>query len=241
MIKIILFDLDGTLLPMDQDAFTKAYFKRLAAKLAPHGYEPQKLIDAVWAGTAAMVKNDGGCTNEEVFWKRFTEIMGAGTLRDKPIFDEYYRVEFQNVKEACGFTPQAKSAVKQLREAGYRLALATNPIFPAVATQSRIRWAGLEPEDFELYTTYENTCYCKPNPSYYKDILTRLRCEADECLMVGNDVEEDMVAQSVGMRVFLLTDCLINKRDKDISAFPQGGFSDLCRYMEHGQNGGTGN
>ena len=27
MIKTILFDLDGTLLPMDQDVFTKSYFR----------------------------------------------------------------------------------------------------------------------------------------------------------------------------------------------------------------------
>jgi hypothetical protein len=48
----ILFDLDGTLLPMDNEAFTKGYFKLLAAKLAPHGYEPKQLVDAIWAGTA---------------------------------------------------------------------------------------------------------------------------------------------------------------------------------------------
>ena len=41
MIKTVLFDLDGTLLPMDQDNFVKAYFKNLAIKLAPHGYDPQ--------------------------------------------------------------------------------------------------------------------------------------------------------------------------------------------------------
>lgn len=40
MIKVALFDLDGTLLPMDQDAFTRGYFNLLAKKLAPHGYEP---------------------------------------------------------------------------------------------------------------------------------------------------------------------------------------------------------
>ena len=41
MIKTILFDLDGTLLPMDQDAFTKAYFKSLSEYLLPFGYEPK--------------------------------------------------------------------------------------------------------------------------------------------------------------------------------------------------------
>ena len=235
MLKMILFDLDGTLLPMDQEVFTKDYFKRLAAKLLPHGYQADQLVDGIWAGTAAMVKNDGTCTNEEAFWRRFVQIFGEKALADKPIFDEYYRVEFQQVAEVCGCSAEAKATIEELKKRGYRIALATNPIFPAIATESRIRWAGLEPEEFELYTTYENTCYCKPNPDYYRDILQRLDCQAEECLMIGNDVEEDMIAESIGMKVFLLTDCMINKKERDISVFPHGGFKDLVQYLDNNQ------
>lgn len=235
MLKMILFDLDGTLLPMDQEVFTKDYFKRLAAKLLPHGYQADQLVDGIWAGTAAMVKNDGTCTNEEAFWRRFVQIFGEKALADKPIFDEYYRVEFQQVAEVCGCSAEAKDTIEELKKRGYRIALATNPIFPAIATESRIRWAGLEPEEFELYTTYENTCYCKPNPDYYRDILQRLDCQAEECLMIGNDVEEDMIAESIGMKVFLLTDCMINKKERDISVFPHGGFKDLLQYLDNNQ------
>ena len=235
MLKMILFDLDGTLLPMDQEVFTKDYFKRLAAKLLPHGYQADQLVDGIWAGTAAMVKNDGTCTNEEAFWRRFVQIFGEKALADKPIFDEYYRVEFQQVAEVCGCSAEAKDTIEELKKRGYRIALATNPIFPAIATESRIRWAGLEPEEFELYTTYENTCYCKPNPDYYRDLLQRLDCQAEECLMIGNDVEEDMIAESIGMKVFLLTDCMINKKERDISVFPHGGFKDLLQYLDNNQ------
>ena len=235
MLKMILFDLDGTLLPMDQEVFTKDYFKRLAAKLLPHGYQADQLVDGIWAGTAAMVKNDGTCTNEEAFWRRFVQIFGEKALADKPIFDEYYRVEFQQVAEVCGCSAEAKATIEELKKRGYRIALATNPIFPAIATESRIRWAGLEPEEFELYTTYENTCYCKPNPDDDRDILQRLDCQAEECLMIGNDVEEDMIAESIGMKVFLLTDCMINKKERDISVFPHGGFKDLLQYLDNNQ------
>ena len=110
--------------------------------------------------------------------------------------------------------------------------LATNPIFPAAATESRIEWAGLDKNDFLLYTTYENSHYCKPNPKYYEEILERLHMNAEECLMVGNDVNEDMVAETLGMKVFLLTDCLLNKDNKDISAYPHGGFPELLSFVE---------
>ena len=118
-----------------------------------------------------------------------------------------------------------------LKEKGFRVALATNTIFPARATQWRIQWAGLQPEDVELYTTYENSSYSKPNPAYYQDILARLNVKPEECLMVGNDVGEDMIAEQLGMKVFLMTDCMINKANADISFYPHGSFDDLKNFL----------
>ncbi len=232
MIKNILFDLDGTLLPMDQDLFVKGYFSRLVKKLAPLGYDPKKVIDVVWAGTAAMVKNNGNTTNEEAFWNKFTEFFGSDSLKDLPVFDEYYTKEFQDVKNDCGYTEEAAKLIEKLKGEGFRLILATNPIFPKVATESRIKWAGLKPTDFELYTTYENSHYCKPNPAYYNEILNKLNLKPEECIMVGNDAEEDVAALKAGIRVFILTDCLINKNNIDISAFPKGSFSELYKFIE---------
>lgn len=228
----ILFDLDGTLLPMDNDAFTKGYFRLLAAKLAPHGYDAKQLVDGIWAGTAAMVKNDGSRTNEKAFWDRFSSIFGEAVLEDLPLFEEFYETDFQAAQAFCGFNPDAAATVQAVKTLGLRAVLATNPIFPAVATRTRIRWAGLTPEDFALYTTYENIGLCKPNPDYYREIMRRLDVRPEECLMVGNDATEDMVASETGMRVFLLTDCLLNRENKDISTWPHGGFPQLMDYIE---------
>lgn len=232
--KTILFDLDGTLLPMDQDAFTRGYFKLLAKKLAPHGYDPASLVDHIWAGTAAMVKNDGSRPNEAAFWEVFSGIYGPERVKeDMPLFDEFYRAEFQEAQALCGLDPKAKEAVAACKAAGYRVALATNPIFPAYATESRIRWAGLEPGDFELYTTYENIGCSKPNPAYYWEVAARLGCRPEDCLMVGNDVDEDMIAaERAGMGVFLLTDCLINRQGKETAHYPQGGFEEFLAFLE---------
>lgn len=227
----VLFDLDGTLLPMDNDAFTKGYFRCLATKLSPHGYEKSQLVDAIWTGTAAMVKNNGSQSNEEAFWKKFSEVLGEGVLADKPLFDEFYEKEFHETKALCGMNPKASIAVHKIKKLGFQVALATNPIFPAAATRSRICWAGLQPKDFELYTTYENIGYCKPNPEYYIEIAKRLHVKPEECLMVGNDVTEDMIAETVGMKVFLLTDCLINKERKDINHYSRGSFDQLLQFI----------
>jgi len=230
-LKTVLFDLDGALLPMDQDLFVKTYFKLLAARLAKRGYDPKQLIDGVWAGTAAMVNNDGRASNEAVFWDCFTARFGQQARDDEPEFEAFYREEFQRVKEVCGFAPMAAETVYQLKEKGIDVVLATNPIFPAVATKQRIQWAGLQPEDFVLYTTYENSRFSKPNPAYYQAILDQLDCDPADCLMVGNDVGEDMVVEKLGMQVFLLTDCLICKTEMDLSRYPQGSFPQLQAYI----------
>ena len=228
--KAVLFDLDGTLLPMDQDVFTKSYFGAIAKWLAPHGFEPTALVDSIMKGSVAMVKNDGTKTNEAVFWDCFEGRMGKV---DKELFDSFYRLEAIKLMALCGEDARAARVVEWVREAGGIAVLATNPMFPAIFTHMRAEKAGLVPEEFALVTTYENSSHCKPNPEYYRDILAALNLAPEDCLMVGNDVEEDMIpAVSLGMKVFLLTDRLINKKNRDISAFPNGDFDSLLHFLK---------
>ena len=231
-ITTILFDLDGTLLPMDQDTFAKAYVKGLTVAAEPAGYSPMILGAAIMAGTAAMIKNTGEKTNEDVFWYVLEKTYGEAIQNDRHIFDEFYATDFQKIKDICGFAPRAAELIQNSKEKGYRVALATNPLFPKVATESRIRWAGLNPDDFEIYTTFETSHYCKPNLDYYREVLNELQVSAEECLMIGNDVSEDMVAEQLGMKVFLLTDCLINKKEADISVYPHGDMDALFRFID---------
>lgn len=231
-LKAVLFDLDGTLLPMDQEVFIKAYFGGISADLAPRGYNPKELVAAIWQGTMAMIKNNGSITNEKAFWNTFVSIYGEACLNDIPYFDKFYEEKFYNLKSVCGFNPKASEIVRALKAKGIRVVLATNPIFPSIATEKRIRFAGLEPEDFELITSYENIGCSKPNPKYYEEILNRINLKPEETLMVGNDVGDDMVAATLGMKVFLLTDCLINKDNNDISVYPNGSFDELESFID---------
>lgn len=232
MIKAILFDLDGTLLPMDQDEFVTAYLTLLSKKASNYGYDPTMLVKTIWKGTSMMIQNNGNSTNEKVFWDTFVSVYGKEALKDKYIFDEFYLNEFQDVSKSCGYSEYSKKIIDYLKSKGYRLVLATNPIFPSIATESRIKWAGLDPSDFELYTTYENSRYSKPNLEYYKDILNKLDCKAEECLMIGNDVNEDMIVEELGIDTFLLTECLINKDNKDISKYKNGNYKYLIDYLK---------
>jgi FMN phosphatase YigB (HAD superfamily) len=232
MIKNILFDMDGTLLPMDQEIFTKAYFKLLCKKLAPYGYNPEQLISAVWEGTGAMVNNNGEHSNEELFWGAFSKVLGEKALEEREIFDDFYVTDFNLAKDFCGFNEESGRLVKNLKAEGYNLVLASNPIFPMVAQKNRLSWAGVDSNAFSYITSYENSRHCKPNPDYYLEIADKLGLNPKECLMIGNDLSEDVPATKIGMKIFIVTDCLINKENVDIDKYPHGNFADAKRYID---------
>lgn len=228
----ILFDLDGTLLPMDEKAFTELYFGALALKGKEMGIEPKLLIHAIYEGIKAMVANQGQETNEAVFWNTMVSIIGKDVLNTIPVFERFYQNEFYQVKAATKPRPEVKTMIAKLREKGYRLILATNPLFPQIATHTRMQWAGLDPADFVWVTTYENASFAKPNPAYYEEILKHHGIHPDQCMMIGNDMDEDMVAATLGLKTFLVTDCLIQRREVSYPIHHRGTFEELIAYLD---------
>ena len=210
MLKAIFFDLDGTLLPLNEDEFTKCYFAMLTKKAEPFGYEKDKLIDTIWKGTYLMYKNDGKITNEEVFWNYFASIYGKDKLKDKPIFDDFYENEFKNAKAFCLDNPLAKEIVSFCHQNNIKPFLTTNPIFPHVGQLTRMSFLGLKEEDFTYVTYYENSSYCKPNPLYFKTILDMYHLDPSEVIVFGNNTYEDgECAYMVNLKCYLVKGFII--------------------------------
>lgn len=231
-INTILFDLDGTLLPMDQNEFANAYFKEITQACA-NGYEHKQFVNAIWIGTKAMIENDGGKTNRERFLDAFAACLGEEARMLEPTFDLFYANEFNNVRHVVHPNPIIGEFITLFKSKGYTLVLATNPVFPAVATDSRICWAGLCKDDYALVTTYEKSRHCKPNLDYFKyDVLSHIGKTADECLMVGNDVEADMSACHLGMQAYLITEYMDNPKNEDITQFKRGSYADFFAYVK---------
>lgn len=232
MIHTVLFDLDGTLARMDQDRFIRAYFARLGALASSRGADADRLSRAIWAGTKAMQENDGAMTNEERFWSVFPNAYGADWEALVPLLDHFYAHEFDSVREITEPNRQAKKLLQNLRRKGYKTVLATSPVFPRAATLLRIDWAGLEPSDFDLITTYENSHYGKPTPGYYREVLARAGSPAESCIMIGNDADEDMCVRDLGMETYLVTDFLLNRSGRPLDEYRQGSFAQMAAYLE---------
>jgi FMN phosphatase YigB (HAD superfamily) len=227
-----MFDLDGTLLPMDLTIFLDAYFSLLLNYLAQNGYDYPKAALATQNGIKSMMSNDGSLKNEDAFWKAFASVYGHLDEKDVGVFEAFYREEFSKLKEVCGFDARAVLCVNKARMLANRILLATNPVYPRTATEQRAEWAGCPVSLFDDITTFENSSFSKPNLNYYTEILEKKGLKPEECLMIGNDVGDDMVAARLGMKVFLLTPCLINKENTPIEVFPHGDFDDLLRFLD---------
>ena len=227
----VCFDLDGTLLPFRQDMFIHAYFSRLAKRAIPYGFDADGIMKAVWAGTAAMMKNDGTVSNETAFWTVFEQLTGGHKAELEGVFREFYCQEFDEVQEILTARPDHRELLGALRERECGIVLATNPLFPPEAIRTRLSWVGLTPEDFDYITTYDNSRFCKPNPAYFPDILELIGRDGSECVMVGNNLIEDGSAAQVGMKVFLVTDHLEDGNKGDVNAFHHGPLSALQAWL----------
>ena len=233
-IKHLLFDLDGTLLPMVQEEFVKFYMPLLAKAYLEAGVriDPKEFIGAVWKGYEAMVKNDGSQTNREAFWSYIDPCLPVSRKESEALADAFYDGEFNRAVSATQPTELSDAVVKLAKSKGMKVYLATNPVFPRCATMNRIQWAGLDAEDFEVITTYEDNGYSKPNIEYFRQILTKFNLNPEECLMIGNDVEEDLVIRRLGVKTFLVTDTMENKKGLPVETDYQGTMEELYRLVE---------
>jgi HAD superfamily hydrolase (TIGR01549 family) len=201
-INALLFDLDGTLLSNNMDVFLPHYFGMLSAHVA-HLIPPDQFLAHLMQATDAMRVNDGRATNEEVFASAFYPSVGHCREELEPVFASFYAGEFPKLRQYTQRLPEARTIVALALELGYRVAIATNPVFPAVAVEQRLAWAGLADLPFDLITTYENARATKPNPLYFRQILEAIGQPAEAALVIG-DEDMDMAAAHVGCQTFLI-------------------------------------
>lgn len=230
--KAILFDLDGTLLPLDEKLFVDIYFTELSKVFSEYNIESNKLVEAIWTATHEIIKNDGKRTNEEAFWEKFKSIINIDLSNVKEVLEKFYANEFFTKLKKCSTENNlAKVAVNLAKKNGRKVVLATNPVFPIDALV-RLKWTGLDIDDFDYVTHYSNSSFSKPNPKYYLDLCKKLNVEPKECLMIGNDERQDIfAASSAGMNCYLVTDYLYTYPECKVNC-EKGSFKDLIEKLK---------
>lgn len=230
MKKAVFFDLDGTLLALDMDQFTRAYFELVSqcGFFDLFGENGKMLFGSA---IHAVLNNDGALTNKELFYRTLAAASRVGAQTLHAHLDAFYKDAFPRIRGCTRSDVRAVETVRVLQQKGYRLVLSTQPVFPSAVTNMRIEWAGLKPCDFEYISYDDNSHYCKPNLEYFKEILAHTGLEAAECHIVGNDVREDMGAVALGFDGFLVLDNVIGDLGK-VPPCAQGNYSELLSFAK---------
>ena len=208
MLKAVLLDLDNTLILFDEMTYYEAYFKRLDSFFGDD-FTPDELKQRVLNGTLALGHNKGDKTNLECFLEVFADglEMSASVLWER--FMDFYREVYDGIRVAVAVPEGLQDVLAGLRQAGLKLVIASNPIFPVIAQKKRMRWGDMDPDWFDLFTHMENMRYVKPRVDYFRQACEMVGQAPAECLMVGNDPVNDMAAGKAGLKTYRTTDAAV--------------------------------
>ena len=231
MTLTLLLDLDDTLLKTNQAVFVPAYFQALSTKLVPH--LDSSLVARAWvAGTNAMNQSeDSSRALEDVFEDVFYPMLGLEKGALETEIERFYDEVFPTLQPITAKNPDAQAFIEWAKERGYRLVVATDPLLPRKATHHRVRWAGFEPGGFDLISVFEDFHFSKSFPAYYAEVLGRLGWQEGPVIMVGNDMERDILpARRLGLPTFFLDE------EPGSGSGPEAGLrgsmADLRRFLE---------
>jgi len=229
--KAVLFDLDNTLLENDMGVFIPHFLDAMAprfAEIIPTESFKRWMLRSV---RQMIVSTDPRETVEEVFRRDMVMRSGYSWKVLGPLFDRFYAEDYSGLSVLCRKVPLARPLVEAILARGVTVAVATNPIFPLSAMKERLRWAGLGDLPFAYVTCCEEMHFTKPHPEFYDEVVDRLGLDPEECLMAGDDPENDLPAALAGLETFLLTD--FTNPDRRLAADPtyEGKLQDFYRLI----------
>ena len=230
MKNTFLFDLDGTLLPMDFDKFMELYFYNLGVYFHEK-IDPRLLVKYIMEATEVMIKDKSEIKNTDIFMNYFESLIDGDIEEYKEMFNNFYDSLFENVKASTYESEYMRKSIDLLKEKGYQVVIATNPLFPLKANHHRLRWAGFSPDEFSHITSFEANRYCKPHIEFYEEVLDSIGKTPSECTMVGNDVFDDLTAGKIGIETYLITNHMLNKHNQDYKADKKGTYEEFYHYV----------
>ncbi|MDY0341024.1 MAG: HAD family hydrolase [Coriobacteriia bacterium] len=226
--QAVLFDLDGTLLDLDLSDFLKRYFAALEKAIQPllvGSQDSSSFMKAFSDGVGAMMTHHPGRTNQDVFFDDLLSRTGVDGRTHWSVFEDFYDEVFPGLMAEAGPARGARRVVSTALDLGLRVAIATNPIFPRIAVDHRMSWAGVADLPVHVITTYEQMESCKPDPLYYRQTAGLLEVAPTDCLMVGDDRTLDMPASDVGMTTFYVG------KDSGVAADFNGDLDELADLL----------
>ncbi|MDR0832481.1 MAG: HAD family hydrolase [Bacillales bacterium] len=214
MIKNYIFELDQSLLMIDNQKFLKLYYQGIGKVFEKENIKAEEGLKHIYKVLMILLNNNGQQTNETLFWNYMKKVFP--NLQAEP-FVNYYENDYNLIKKDVDNNPYPRLIIKELNKKGYKVVIATNPLFPKIALVKRLEWAGIKEKDYAYISTYENSTYCKPKKEYFLEIINKLNLNIQESIFIGNDITDDFSDLPSDLKTLLVTDYLINNENKEIN------------------------
>ena len=243
-ITTLLFDMDSTIISIDEQGFSKRYFQLLHKT---HFYDVDFMffVDTMVDITRYVMTTkipdkftiDTFVTEMSSKFKREPEELKTNLL-------DFYNRQYNQLKSYIRPARGVKKLIKNSFEKGYDVVVATTPVFPEVAIRKRLKWGGVLNFDYKLITHAENMHYSKPHEEYYIEILEKIGKKANECIMIGNEFIGDILGPTkIGMKTFYCPLPSYNdelfvspelKRFSKIKPTFQGQINEMAKLLDNG-------
>ena len=205
MLKAVLIDLDNTMVLYDEPAFFMRYFEKLCKAMADL-FPAEELMARVIKAVSALQENDGREKNSRFFMKVFMGRRPGAPGEIWQRFMTFYEKDYPRIEADASAAGGLHAVLDRLQRRPLKLVMASNPIYPLIAMEKRMAWAGIETGRFQLLTHMVNMSFVKPRKGYYRQICEAIGEPPEMCLMVGNDPVNDMAAARAGLKTYRTTD-----------------------------------
>lgn len=189
MLKIILFDLDGTL-------YKSAEVYQKFAEAAYHTYARVKNTTIEKAKELLEAKRNE-MKKERGYAVPYTLALQAFDIPIERWHEE--NIKFFDAGTYLSEDKKLQNVLKRLKNR-YKLGVLTNN--NKIQTERILSGLGIE-KYFDFVFTYESFKLIKPNSEIFEKIMKKMGVKPDECLMVGDRYDVDLVpAEEIGMEIF---------------------------------------
>jgi len=233
-IKNLLFDLDGTLIALDEKKAQIDFLIR-AIFWAKFQKNPIRIFSALKVCKNTM-RYDNSCDfiyNKAV--RAFANEMALEPHVCEVLLNLFVQTHFPKLKKYFSIICDAINFIEWSKNK-FNLYLATNPFWTSDIVNLRLSWIALDTTAFKYHSHSKNMKYSKHSKLFFDEFLLNNNLLANECLMIGNKPELDGLAAQSGLKVFILKnkkfiDHFLVREQKNF-LYQEGNYQELKSYLE---------